>query len=159
MRKFIWLLSAVLFVGLGTQQVQAQYTTAIGIRGALSPGLTLKHHLSSDHVIEALLVSRWQGIIATGLYELHYPALQIENLRWYIGGGGHVGIWSTTVNDNTWFESDGGVVVGFDLIGGLEYTIPDLPINVSIDWKPGFNLLGHSGFWSDDGSLSIRYTF
>lgn len=157
MKKIFWL-ALFSFMGLGIQQANAQYTTAIGIRGALSPGVSIKHHLAPDNAIEAILVTRWGGVIATGLYEVHFPALGVDNLRWYIGGGGHVGIWSNN-NNNPWFDSDGAVVIGLDGIGGLEYTIPDLPINVSIDWKPGFNLVGHTGFWADDGALSIRYVF
>lgn len=144
---------------IGTGTASAQYTTAIGIRGALSPGFTIKHHLDSEIALEGILVTRWNGVIFTGLWEKHFPALGVDNLRWYLGGGAHIGIWSSTSTNNPWFESDGAIVIGLDGIGGLEYTLPDFPLNFSLDWKPGFNLIGHQGFWSDDGALSIRYCF
>ena len=158
MRKFVFgLLFFTLVAGIGS--LKAQYTTGIGIRGALGPGLTLKHHLTQDHAVEIIAVGRWRGVLATGLYEVHFPALQVPNLRWYVGGGGHFGIWSQTTSTNPWFTSEGGVVIGLDVIGGIEYTLPSLPINFSLDYKPGFNLIGTAGFWADDAALSIRYVF
>ncbi len=144
---------------LGASSAHAQYNTAVGIRGAFAPGFTIKHHLTSDHAVEGILVTRWRGVMVTGLYQVHFPAFAVPNLRWYLGGGGHFGVWSRTTNNNPWFESDGGVVIGADGIGGIEYTLRDIPLNFSLDWKPGFNLVGHSGFWVDDGALSLRYAF
>lgn len=158
MRKYvIGMLFFVLAAGAGT--LHAQYNTAIGIRGAIAPGFTIKHNLTYDHAVEAILVTRWRGVMVTGLYQVHFPAFGVNNLRWYLGGGGHLGVWSQTSTNNPWFESDGGVVIGADGIGGIEYTLEDIPLNFSLDWKPGFNLVGHSGFWVDDGALSIRYAF
>lgn len=139
--------------------LQAQYSTAIGIRGTYAPGLTIKHHLTSEHAVEAIVSTRWRGIMITGLYEVHFPAFGVTNLRWYLGGGGHVGVWSKTTDRNPWFESEGGIVIGADGIGGIEYTLENIPLNFSLDWKPGFNLVGHSGFYYDSGALSIRYAF
>ena len=158
MRKpFLGLLLFVLLASAGT--LKAQYTTAIGIRGALAPGITLKHHLTSEHAVEAILQTRWRGMLVTGLYEVHFPALGVNNLRWYLGGGGHIGVWSQTTSNNPWFENDGGVVIGVDGIAANEYTLEEIPLNFSLDWKPGFNLVGHSGWWASDGALSIRYVF
>ena len=156
-KRFFGVLLFVLLASAGT--LQAQYTNAIGIRGALAPGLTLKHHLTHDHAVEAIVQTRWRGVMVTGLYEVHFPALGVDNLRWYLGGGGHLGVWSQTTSNNPWFENEGGVVIGFDGIGGIEYTLEDIPLNFSLDWKPGFNLIGHSGLYASDGALSIRYAF
>lgn len=154
----------LLMLGLGIgNQVQAQYNTGIGIRGALGPGLTIKHHIEPDVAIEGILSSWYRGVVVTGLYEQHFPALGVDNLRWYLGGGAHVGFWTASNGrpvNNPWFaEGNGGVAVGLDAIGGIEYTIPDLPINISADWKPGFNLIGYTGFWVSDAALSVRYVF
>jgi hypothetical protein len=50
-------------------------------------------------------------------------------------------------------------VVGIDGIIGMEYNIEEIPFNISLDWKPGFNILGHTGFWGDELALSVRYIF
>lgn len=150
----------MLLVGFGVQKAQAQYTTGIGIRGAYGPGIALKHHIASDVAVEGILSSWWRGVVITGLYEKHFPALGIDNLRWYIGGGGHLGFWSDGRRTHPWFEEgQGGVAIGLDGIGGIEYTLPDLPINFSADWKPAFNLVGYTGFWVNDAALSVRFVF
>lgn len=161
MKRTFWLLPLFFLFGMGTLQAQAPYQNAIGIRLGLAPGLTIKHSLGGDAAIEGIFSSRWRGFLAIGLYEIHFPALGVDNLRWYIGGGGHVGVWTynNRNHNNPWFENDGGIAIGLDAIGGLEYTIPDVPINFSIDWKPGFNLIGYTGFWTDGGGLSVRYCF
>ena len=40
---------------------------------------------------------------------------------------------------------------------GLEYVFQEVPISISVDWKPEFNIIGHSGVWVGDGGLAIRY--
>jgi hypothetical protein len=50
-------------------------------------------------------------------------------------------------------------VIGVDGILGLEYNFSEVPINISIDWKPAFNLVGYSRFFGDGGALSLRYIF
>jgi len=49
--------------------------------------------------------------------------------------------------------------VGIDFILGLENNFKEIPFNISIDWKPAYNLTGYSGFWADGGAISIRYIF
>jgi hypothetical protein len=40
----------------------------------------------------------------------------------------------------------------------LEYTFDEVPINLGLDVRPAFNLVGHTGFWADV-ALSVRYVF
>ena len=141
------------------QTIKAQdYNTGIGIRGGFQQGLTIKHFTSANTALEGLLVTRWGGMFVTGLYEIHANAFDVDGLNWYYGIGGHVGFYdgsrSPYVADDLRYNS-----VGVDAILGMEYNIPDIPINVSIDWKPAFNILGGTGFWADNGALSVRYTF
>jgi hypothetical protein len=51
-------------------------------------------------------------------------------------------------------------IAGVDGIGGIDYVFPadlNLPVNVSLDWKPAI----HFNTSSDlaDFAISIRYTF
>jgi hypothetical protein len=56
--------------------------------------------------------------------------------------------WSSNNNAYT--------VIGIGGILGLEYNFNEIPINISIDWKPAFNIIGHTSFWGD-GAFSIRF--
>jgi len=135
------------------------YNTGVGIRGGLSNGLTVKHFISSNTALEGLLSLRWKGAYIAGLYEIHAPAFDVPRLNWYYGFGGHLGFWNG-YNDHRWFDDDKSyTVLGVDGIVGLEYNIEAIPFNVSLDWKPGFNVIGHFGFWGDELALSIRYIF
>lgn len=161
MKKYAFLLLLPLMM-LSRNEVKAQYQTALGVRAALALGLTVKHHLDDVNALEGIVQTRWGGILITGLYEIHFPAFQTSGLRWYLGGGAHVGVWGNN-SGSPWFadngNGDGGSVIGVDGIIGLEYTLEDVPINLSIDYKPTFNFVPQTYFNSDNGAISIRYVF
>lgn len=140
--------------------VRAQdYQTGIGIRGGLSNGLTIKHFFSEKAAAEFLVASRWRGYNITGLYELHNDISSVSGLRWYYGAGAHVGRWKGYTN-HPWFpKAEYYTVAGIDLILGLEYTFEELPLNLGIDYKPAFNFYGYTGFWGDEGAVSLRFVF
>jgi hypothetical protein len=79
-------------------------------------------------------------------------------LNFYYGIGGHIGFWDGRYYWN--YNNDRNyTVIGIDGILGLEYNFKEIPFNLSIDWKPAFNLNDSSGFWGDGGAISIRYIF
>jgi hypothetical protein len=156
MKKILLTITLVLIITLsaGAQD----YRTGIGVRGGLFTGLTLKHFISERAAIEGLFETRWSGLGITGLYEIHANAFDVDRLNWYYGIGGHVGFYN---GDNTTWGTAGTSysVLGVDGILGIEYNIGEIPINISLDWKPVINLINYGGFWGDGGALSIRYIF
>jgi len=156
MRKIF--MTAIIMICVVAFSNAQDYNTGIGLRGGLSNGLTIKHFLGEKTAIEGILSSRWKGFNITGLYEIHKQAFDTERLNWYYGVGGHVGFWNG--NDVDWVnDNDDYTVIGIDGILGLEYNFKEIPINLSVDWKPAMNIIGYSGFWGDGGALSIRYIF
>jgi opacity protein-like surface antigen len=154
-RTLLLLLMGLCMSSIGFAQ---DYTTGIGVRGGYFNGVTIKHFVSEKAAFEGILSSRWHGFQVTGLYEIHNQAFQTNRLNWYYGFGAHVGFWDG--NRTNWGERDTNyTVVGIDGILGLEYNFTEVPINLSLDWKPSFNLAGYTGFWGDGGALSIRYIF
>jgi hypothetical protein len=148
------LLITILFLFGKTQD----YNTGIGLRGGFANGLTVKHFIGKKAALEGIIASRWRGLELTGLYEIHNRAFQTDRLNWYVGFGGHIGFWNG--NYAKWGTAGTAyTVVGIDGILGLEYNFLEVPFNISIDWKPAFNLYGYSGFWADGGAISIRYIF
>jgi len=156
MRKII--LTVVLAISIVALTSAQDYKTGIGLRGGLSQGITFKHFIGEKAAFEGLLSSRWRGIDITGLYEIHNVAFEVDNLKWYYGFGAHIGFWNGdyapwgTVNTSY-------TVIGIDGILGIEYSFSEAPINIGIDWKPGFNLIGNTDFWGDGGAISVRYIF
>lgn len=136
------------------------YNTGIGLRGGFAQGITIKHFVTSKAAFEGIIASRWKGVQLTGLYEVHGRAFDAERLKWFIGFGGHVGFWNGDNTSDYWGDPGTSyTVIGIDGILGLEYSFTEVPINIGLDWKPAFNLYGHSGFWADGGAFSIRYIF
>ena len=157
MKKLFLILLTVVLVGGLTANAQ-DYKTAIGVRGGLANGLTVKHFISNNVAVEGIVSSRWQGFSVTGLYEIHKQAFKTDRLNWYYGAGSHVGFWDGS-NVDWSSNNDSYTVIGVDGILGIEYNIKDIPINISLDWKPTLNIVGYSGFWGDGGALSVRYIF
>ncbi len=154
MKKIAIIISFVLLAA----GAQAQdYNTGIGLRGGLSNGLTIKHFIKSNTAVEGILTSRWNGFNITGLYELHQQAFSTPGLNFYYGIGGHIGSWNDDKQDPTITGTQ--TVIGVDGIIGLEYNFAEVPFNISLDWKPAFNLVGYSNFWGDELALSIRFIF
>jgi hypothetical protein len=136
------------------------YNTGIGIRGGYANGLTIKHFISSNSALEGIISSRWKGFQITGLYEIHNRAFNTDRLNWYYGFGGHVGFWDGDDTNEYWGDPGTSyTVIGIDGILGLEYNFSEIPFNLSLDWKPSYNISGHTGFWGDGGALSLRYIF
>ena len=153
MKKFVVFI--LLSLSIYSVSKAQDYENAIGFRFGLSNGLTFKHFISSNDAVEGILSTRWGGFNITGLFERHLSAFDTDGLYFYYGGGGHIGSFN-----NTWFNDNvSHIVIGVDGILGLEYVLPDYPFNFSLDWKPGFNLIGYTGFWGDELALSVRYTF
>ncbi len=135
----------------------SDYKTAIGVK--VYPGaVSVKHFLNNNAAVEGLGYVTTDGFRLTGLYELHYDLGNVEGLKWYVGGGGHLGIWSDAWK-NKYPTRPGGLSIGVDGILGLDYKIKGAPLNLSFDWQPSFNIIGYNYFEGGWGGLGVRYTF
>jgi hypothetical protein len=156
MKKLVVLF--LLAFGLGAISNAQDYHTGVGLRAGYENGLTIKHFIGQKSALEGIISSRWQGFGITGLYEIQNRAFNTPGWNWFFGFGAHVGFWNG--NHAYWGEPGTSyTVVGADGILGLEYCFREVPINLSLDWKPAFNFYGYSGYWGDGGALSIRYIF
>jgi hypothetical protein len=152
MKKYALILT-ILVLGT-TFHVQAQntsssYRTAVGVK--FYPGAISVKHFLNDNAVEGL-ASFWRGGVRfTGLYELHFPLLQVEGLQWYVGPGAHLGFYDDK-------RYDGSVFFGIDGVLGVDYKIPGAPLNVSLDWNPSFEF-GDGADFQSWGGLGVRFTF
>ncbi len=155
MRRFVL---TILLAGTIVIMSSAQdYKTGLGVRIGTANGLTIKHFLNGRSAVEGMLTTRWHGFDITGLYEIHNPAFDVVNLKWFYGFGGHLGFYDGQYVE--WGEPGSTYnVIGIDGIIGLEYTLEDAPVSFGVDLKPTLNFIGYSGLWADFG-LSVRYNF
>lgn len=132
-----------------TVQADPGYRLGIGIRlsnasPTLNNSITAKYFMNSGNAVEGLLSfgSRF-GIGA--LYEVHKP-LNFPGINWFYGAGGFVGFES----HDTYFGPTG--------IIGLDYKFENIPLNLSLDWKPELDILPRISFIPDAFGLSARFT-
>jgi hypothetical protein len=156
MKKKIIILTVFFAISIGS--LAQTYRTSAGVRGAFVSGISVKHFIDDHAALEGILSAGVWGGGLTGLYELHAPAFDVKHLYWYYGGGGHLATWNSDFPGVDYKEGS-HMVIGLDGILGLEYEIEEIPITISADWKPTFNLTGYPGFWGYGGAISIRYTF
>jgi hypothetical protein len=147
-------------------EVQAQrgeLDYAVGLRLGSGTGLTVQKFLTDRKVVEGILYTRWRGFNLCGLIHFHERIVgNVKGLKWYYGGGAHVGYYTYYAGHPGWQndrDKAGLTVAGFDGILGMEFYFPDLPVQISVDWKPEFNVIGWSGFGADNGAISVRWRF
>lgn len=149
MKKIILFCSFVSIIS-GAASAQA-YQKAVGIRlgpnsAAITAGFTGKYFLNEKAAVEGIIgVNNGFGIC--GLYELHFPIDAVNNLAWFAGAGGYVAFRSSTT-----FVGGAGII-------GLDYKFDEIPLNLSLDWKPELNLISKVTFESSGIGLSARFTF
>jgi len=127
------------------------YNTAAGIRlgpnsAAVTSGFTVKHFLNEKIAVEGIIGIN-DGLGLCGLYEFHFPIESVNNLQWFAGPGAYLAFRNSTTSFGA-----AGVV-------GLDYKFEELPINLTLDWKPELNFVPQVAFESSGLGLSVRYTF
>ncbi len=135
----------------------SSYKKAIGVKMYPS-AISYKSFLTENKAIEVLGYFTLDGFRTTVMMEKYSSFANTDQLSWYIGYGGHIGLWSEEWKKNN-PTHDAGIALGVDGILGLDYKIKNAPLNLSIDWQPSFNFVGSSYFESGWAGLGIRYTF
>jgi hypothetical protein len=126
------------------------YKTGVGLKIWDGGGITLKTFISDKKALEFIGFFNGNGTRVTGLYEIHGDLSTEGNLKWYAGPGAHVGFYKVSNVTKT--------VIGVDGVIGLDYKFKELPLNLSLDWQPSFEIGKGYGFTGAFFGLSVRYT-
>lgn len=149
MKKCVFLIT--LFVAAAVCTQAQNYKSAVGVRlgpnsANITAGFTLKHFINENTALEAIIgVNNGLGIC--GLYEKHFDIEAVKNLQWLAGFGGYVAF------------TGGNTAIGAAGIIGLDYKFEEIPLNLTLDWKPELNIISKVGFESSGLGLSARFTF
>lgn len=140
-----------LFVLTSTNILQAQdYKTALGVRlsndqAIINNSVSLKHFLNDRTALDVLFT--FSDPVAIGaLVAIHKPISETEGLKWYYGGGPYVSFGSKTN-----FGAQG--------VLGLDYKFSNIPLNLSLDWKPELNIVSDINFEPSAIGFTVRFTF
>lgn len=145
--KKIFLMAAAAVMTISAAKAQS-YDWAVGVRaGGEMIGANVKRMFNPSDGLEVMLATPWDdGFVVTALYERHIPVID-RGFNFYYGAGAHVGGWNHKF------------ALGVDGIVGLEYKIPDVPLVLSVDYKPVFNIVRRTKFYMADLAFSLKVSF
>lgn len=165
-RFFLTILTVLL---LNTSSFAQDFHNGIGFRlGGIAQGLTVKHMFNERSAFEGIASFGRRSLLLTALYERHNPVGDVAGLKWFYGGGAHIGFYNDGYhyfylkgkhNQPVWIEETRNEVgLGADFIIGMEYKFQKAPISLGLDLKPFVDI--NSDFFAYwDGALSVRFTF
>src|ERR1700712_750316 len=127
------------------------YKVGLGIRFSdasptLSNSVSVKYFLNESNAIDGLISFGGSRFGIGGLYEIHAPINATPGLKWYYGAGGYVGFQ----NHDTYLGPTGVV--------GLDYKFQNIPLNLSLDWKPELDIIPRINFVPDAFGLPALFT-
>jgi hypothetical protein len=136
------------------------YKTALGVRLSSSNAIqnnsvSFKQFISNKTAVEALFT--FGDPLALGaLVEFHKP-LNAAGLTYYYGAGGYIGFVKTL--NNTTLKETTDPNFGAQGVIGLDYKFSNLPLNISLDWKPELNIVNDINFEPAAIGFTARFTF
>ena len=143
MKKF--LMMAALLVATLTVSAQ-EYNWAVGVRGGGFSGLTAKKYLG-ENSIEAGLSFNADFVNVEATYQWQQPVIT-DGFQLYYGGGAYLGLAEQYLG------------LGAEGVVGLEYQIPNVPLALSFDYRPTFNVLGGFGYSNFvNFGFGVKYCF
>lgn len=131
---------------LCTFQLSAQkYGTTVGLRvGEARFGLSVKQRIVSQFSLEGISEVTANTYEFAFLPKFHLPIIG-DGLNLYFGAGMHSGA-----------RKEFGSFYGYDIMGGIEWKIPAVPLVVSADVKPSYHVNGVQWF-EFPAAVSVHY--
>ena len=146
------ILLSILFV-IGTIAMVNAQTNAIGLR--LGTGeyfgveASFQHYLSDANRLEADLGLNDNAFSPSVVYQWVMDLSSLEvGFKWYAGVGGSAIFYN------------GGAIMGIVGNLGIEYNFVDIPLQLSLDVRPGYYFGNHwNGFGFGAAGIGVRYKF
>jgi hypothetical protein len=159
MKKIILMWSAMLAASSAMDAQRGMLDNAVGLRLGLGSGVTFQHYTNNRNAFEAIAYQRFGAANLTLLAEAHEQMFDVRGLRYFYGAGAHMWLFNrnSVLQDNVLRENS--YAFGVDAIVGIAYYLRSFPLQFSVDWKPGINLIGSHYIEWDSGGLSARYRF
>ncbi|WKV10946.1 hypothetical protein [Marivirga harenae] len=127
--------------------VAQKYGTAIGPRiGESRFGISVKQRILPSFTAEAMTELQSDAYQFTILPKYHLP-ITGEGLNIFFGAGAHIG-----------GLKEFGATYGYDLMGGIEWKIPALPLVIGADVKPAYHI-NHEDWFEFPATVSVHYVF
>jgi len=135
----------------------------LGIRLGIIQGISYQHYFSDHLVFEGIAAMYgWDpALFVFGQYYTPYISSDPQ-LRFVFAAGTHIGYFEAYKN-NQWFpafldQQENYIIPGVDLQFGIDYDFTEFPVNLTLDYRPAYNLANHIGYWYGI-ALTVRYVF
>ena len=150
MKKSVFIL-LLITIACGSSLFAQDYKFGLGVRlsnasPTISNAISGKYFINQQDALEGL-VSFGNRFGIGVLYEKHKPLGTEGGFRWFYGFGGYVGF------------QGGDTYLGPSGVLGLDYKFKDVPLNLSLDWKPELDIIPKVNLVPDAFGLTARYTF
>ena len=156
MNKLLLVLIAV----IGLQFAANAQEKAIGLRFGYGTEVSFQMPVGANRLeidlgrLETLLNTYYHYFTGAFSYQWTFPISAVNGLGWYVGpciGAG-------------WYMSSyytSGLTLGVGAIGGVDYKFAKIPLQLSVDFRPLYNVLNKSYYSNFDYStaLGVRYCF
>ncbi len=149
MKKFMFMAFVAVLAILPLSNVKAQ-NWGVGLIGGFDSGLQVKKYMGANNLDFRGHLHNY-GFQVAGLYEWNHDLG--NNFTLYYGFGAGLGTWKQT--------ADHDMAFGFDVeaIVGVEWRIPSVPLALSLDYRPAFEVLPTTGFYAKGFAFGIKYLF
>ena len=156
MKKSILFLAAIVLFSFSQLKSQ-DYKTALGIRlssngPAVNNSVSFKHFMNPMLAVEGLFTFDNKAAIGA-LLEIHNDMPSTEGLKWFYGAGAYLGFDSDKSGNND------RALMGAQGVIGLDYKFANIPLNLSLDWKPELNIIDNINFEPAAVGFTLRFTF
>jgi hypothetical protein len=160
MKKILFALLLTAGIGSFSNLAAQNYKTALGVRLSSSNAMqnnsvSIKQFINEKTAVEGLFT--FGDPLALGALVEFYKPLTPEGLSWFYGGGGYIS-FVKKVNVAT-SKSTTDPNFGAQGIVGLDYKFNNIPLNISLDWKPELNIVSDINFEPAAIGFSARFTF
>ncbi len=154
MKKVFSTLMALTFLFLAKGEAQ-NYKTALGVRlssanADVNNSVSFRQFINSNSAIEGLLC--FGDPLAIGVLYERFKGLNATGLSYFWGGGGYV-----TFPKNTGSKTTSNIGLGAQGVIGLDYKFNNVPLNLSLDWKPELLLFNNINFQPAAIGLTARF--
>lgn len=160
MKKIILLTIVLLLLILANSASAQEYKTALGVRFStatpvINNSVSIKQFIGNSVAVEGLF-SFGDPLALGALIEFHKP-INSSSLRYFYGGGGYIGFKKNI--DAVSGKKTSEQYVGAQGVVGLDYKFQNIPLNLSLDWKPELSIIQHFNFEPAALGLTARFTF
>jgi hypothetical protein len=161
MKNKISIFLSLLILSSISIKLQAQYLTGIGARFGTSFGVTAIRYFAprARGAGDLIIAHEFSGWCGTLLYEVHFSNhninIELANVGFFLGAGVHAGAFPVSGNEN---KQGKNFAAGVDFIAGVEWKLPHVPLLLSADIKPYYDVNVTARDFLDY-CVSLRYLF